>query len=115
MPRKLFTKRTLTIALSALLAIALLAGPRTRGVRTDRLTSVSTIRVPNRGIQPQVIVDGKGVLHMIYFSGDQGHGDLSYVRSMDQGATFSSAVKVNSHPGSAIAARQHPRGAYRAW
>jgi len=50
------------------------------------------------------MVDDKGVLHMVYFSGDQGHGDLYYVRSMDQGATFSSPLKANSHPGSAIAA-----------
>jgi hypothetical protein len=113
MQRERFAKRTLTIAVLGLLAIALLAGPRTGVARTDHMNSVSTIRVPNGGIQPQVMVDGKGVLHMVYYSGDQGHGDLYYVRSVDQGATFSSAFKVNSHPGSAIAAG-NIRGAHLA-
>jgi hypothetical protein len=40
---------------------------------------------------------------MIYFTGEPGHGDLQYVRSLDHGATFSSPIQVNSHPGSAMA------------
>lgn len=64
---------------------------------------VTTLRVPNGGIQPQVVVDGKGAVHMIYFSGPPMHGDLFYVRSQDGGATFSNAIQINSQPGSAVA------------
>lgn len=61
------------------------------------------LRVPNGGIQPQVVVDGKGVLHMIYYHGDPRHGDIFYVRSSDEGGTFSRPLRVNSGQGSAIA------------
>src|SRR6516162_1805795 len=101
MQGKRLAKQTLTIAISGLVGIALLGGSNTRTTESHTV-SVHTIRVPHAGIQPQVMVGGKGVLHMVYFSGDQGHGDLYYVRSLDQGATFSRALKVNSHPGSAI-------------
>jgi len=59
--------------------------------------------VPDGGIQPQALVDGRGVLHLLYFSGEPRAGDLFYVRSTDFGATFSTPVKVNSQSGSAIA------------
>jgi hypothetical protein len=64
--------------------------------------TVSVVRVPNSGIQPQAI-ERDGVLHLIYFSGDAQHGDLFYVRSKDLGKTFSVPIRVNSQPGSAIA------------
>ncbi|MEO7788629.1 MAG: hypothetical protein ABIX28_03560 [Vicinamibacterales bacterium] len=60
-------------------------------------------RVPRSGIQPEAVVDAKGVLHLIYFSGLPAGGDLYYVRSSDFGVTFSAAVRINSQPGSAIA------------
>jgi hypothetical protein len=63
---------------------------------------VTVLRVPLGGIQPQVAIDAAGTVHLIYFRGDPGHGDLFYVRSRD-GATFSEPVPVNSQPGSAIA------------
>jgi len=65
---------------------------------------VTLTRVPDGGIQPQVMVDAGGVVHMVYYKGDPGHGDLYYVRSRDGGATFSAPLRVNSQPGSAIAA-----------
>jgi len=65
---------------------------------------VSIVRVPQGGIQPEAVVDSRGVLHLLYFTGDAGAGDLFYVRSSDSGSTFSPPVRVNSQPGSAIAA-----------
>ena len=62
------------------------------------------IRVPNGGIQPQAAMDEKGTIHLVYFSGDPMQGDLFYVTSTDDGATFSQPRRVNSQPGSAIAA-----------
>lgn len=64
---------------------------------------VRTVRVPGGGIQPQVVVEG-GAVHLVYFQGEAGGGDLFYVRSGDEGRTWSAPVRVNSQPGSAVAA-----------
>ncbi len=80
------------IALSALALAAVCGGT----------PQVSSIRVPNGGIQPQV-VEQDGIVHLLYFSGEPEHGDLSYVQSRDYGRTFSPPLKVNSNPGSAMA------------
>jgi hypothetical protein len=65
--------------------------------------SVVMVRVPHNGIQPEAVVDERGTLHLLYFAGEPGAGDLFYVRSNDYGETFSTPVRVNSQPGSAIA------------
>ncbi len=65
---------------------------------------VEVARVPNDGIQPEVAVDAKGTLHMVYLAGEPASADVFYVRSTDSGRTFSPAVRVNSQAGSAIAA-----------
>ena len=41
------------------------------------------LRVPNHGIQPQVAVDAEGTVHLLYFKGDPGAGDVFYARSKD--------------------------------
>ena len=64
---------------------------------------VRLVRVPNGGVQPQTAVDAKGTIHLLYYSGDWKHGDLFYVKSSDNGTTFSEPVRVNSEAGSAIA------------
>jgi hypothetical protein len=69
----------------------------------DAQNRIRLHRVPNGGIQPQVAFDDKRILHLVYYSGDAYHGDLFYVRSQDGGATFTSALPINSG-GSAIAA-----------
>jgi hypothetical protein len=60
--------------------------------------------VPAGGLQPQAAVDSKGGLHLVYYLGDAGHGDLFYVQSKDAGRSFSNPIRVNSQEGSAIAA-----------
>jgi hypothetical protein len=72
-------------------------------VRGDQPTVVAILRVPNGGIQPQVTVDARGVVHLIYFSGDPRAGDIFYVRSTDGGMVFSRPLQVNTRPASAIA------------
>jgi hypothetical protein len=54
-------------------------------------------------MQPQVAVDGHGVVHLIYLKGDPAHCDIVYTKSADDGATWSEPLKVNSQSGSAIA------------
>jgi hypothetical protein len=64
---------------------------------------VRVLRTPDRGLQPQALVDGKGALHLLYIKGNPEAGDLFYVRKAAGAARFSSPVKVNSQTGSAIA------------
>ncbi|HLU46506.1 MAG TPA: hypothetical protein VK116_00430, partial [Planctomycetota bacterium] len=64
---------------------------------------VKVIRVPDGGIQPEVVRDDEGVVHMIYFSGDAKAGDVFYTRSKDDGASFRPPLRVNSQAKSVIA------------
>ena len=65
---------------------------------------VTLVKIPNKGVQPDVVLDTKNVLHLVYLTGEPGAADVHYVRSADFGRTFSSPLKVNSQTGSAIAA-----------
>jgi hypothetical protein len=61
------------------------------------------LRTPDGGIQPQAVIDSTGVLHLIYFKGDAGNGDIFYVKQAAGQERFSAPIRVNSQPGSAIA------------
>lgn len=65
-------------------------------------TPVTLVRLPDAGIQPQVAVDARGRLHVIYFRGEAAHGDLIYARLDDRGR-FSAPLQVNTQPGAALA------------
>ena len=66
--------------------------------------TVTEVRVPDGGIQPQAAVSTDGILHLVYYKGEARGGDLFYVTSRDFGKTFSTPIAVNSEPGSAISA-----------
>ncbi len=67
-------------------------------------TAVTLMRTPHGGIQPQAAVDGRGVLHLIYFQGAPNHGDIFYVhKPLGTDSPFSAPLRVNSTPQSAIA------------
>jgi len=53
---------------------------------------VRVVHLPEGALVPDVMMDSAGVLHMVYGLGD----DAWYVRSADNGRTFSSPVKVNT-------------------
>lgn len=80
--------------------ILLLAGAPGRAADSNR---VVLVRVPGQGIQPEALVDARGIMHVLYFAGEPSAGDLFYVRSANDGQSFSTPVRVNSQPGSAIA------------
>ena len=65
---------------------------------------VAVVRVPNGGIKPSAAVDDAGALHLVYFKGDTTGGDAFYVTSRDGGATWSTALRVNSQPRSVLGA-----------
>ena len=64
---------------------------------------VDLVRVPDGGMQPEVTVDRSGILHMVYLAGEPAAANVLYVRSSDEGQTFSRAIRVNSQDGSATA------------
>ena len=64
-------------------------------------TDVTLLRVPAGGIQPRV-VQGDGVLHLLYYAGENTSGNLFYTTSRDNAATFGEPVRVNSQAGSAL-------------
>jgi hypothetical protein len=64
---------------------------------------VNVIRTPDQGIQPQAVVDKSGVLHLIYFKGKSGGGDVFYCRRAPGQEEFSKPLRVNSRSGSVIA------------
>lgn len=72
------------IPLAVLLSLAV-------DVRAD----VQTVRVPQGGLIPEVVLDAKGTLHMVYGTGGQ-PGNAMYVQSTDGGKTFSRPVQINS-------------------
>jgi len=87
------------------LAISLfVAAPGLPGAEPPDTEKIKLIRVPNGGIQPQVALDDRGTVHLIYYTGDSKAGDIYYVTSSDGGNTFSAPLRVNSVPESAIAA-----------
>jgi hypothetical protein len=68
-----------------------------------RDSDVQTIRVPPGGVQPQAVVDSKGVTHLVYLKGDPAGADVEYVWKGPNDARFSEPIRVNDQPGSAIA------------
>ncbi len=97
----------LTLAALALTTVALAApvkraatGTATKPQTGDR---VKLVRAPEGGLQPQTAVDSAGTLHLIYFKGEPGSGDIYHVRKAVGQADFSPPLRVNSQPGSAIA------------
>ena len=72
------------------------------GAANTAQPSINLLRVPDSGIQPQ-IVERDGIDHLLYFTGDAQKGDLNYGVSRDYGKTFSRPIRVNSEPGTAMA------------
>ena len=92
----IITRREVAITAAGLF-LRSAASPKTSRER------VKLLRVPNNGIQPQLIAAPRGPLHLVYYSGDPRAGDIYYVRSSDAAGTWSAPLKVNDS-GSAIAA-----------
>lgn len=61
-------------------------------------------RVPDSGIQPQVVIDPRGAVHLLYFKGDAMGGDVYYARKESGQKSFSSPIQANSTAGSVIVA-----------
>jgi hypothetical protein len=69
----------------------------------DSEARVVVLKTPDGGIQPQAAIDREGTIHLLYFRGDPYHGDLFYTRRETDAEHFTTPVRVNSQPGTAVA------------
>ena len=93
------------IAISLMLAFAAGTAIAMHSSRANSpaMPTITLLRTPREGIQPQTMLDRKGVLHMIYFKGDASAGDIEYVWGKPDGKNFSKPIRVNSDSSSAVA------------
>jgi hypothetical protein len=94
-----FLYRPLFLALGLLLAGANVY----RTPRAATPPAVTVQRTPDGGIQPQVVKDSKGGVHLLFFKGDPGQGDLYYSKLPPGKSAFTPPLRVNRRPGTAIA------------
>jgi hypothetical protein len=97
------TLHRLKILLTVAAVIAAVAFVYSETTEAPRVPQVKLLRTPGGGIQPQTALDSRGVLHMIYFTGDAAAGNIEYVRRAPGANAFSRPIRVNSQPGSALA------------
>jgi len=93
--------RATRTAVALISALIFFLGVELTAAESER---IKLIRTPDYGIQPQAAVDSKGVVHLIYYKGEGGGGDLFYVRQEPEKESFSKPIQVNSRPKSAMAA-----------
>lgn len=89
----------LSSAVRSLILTFLILSPLTRALAAG----VVTQRTPDSGIQPQLVRDADGRLHLLYYTGPTGGGDLFYARTTPGRRDFATPTRVNSESGSAIA------------
>lgn len=65
--------------------------------------TVHILRTPDGGVQPDAVLDAHGVLHIVYLKGDPAACDVFYARRPAGESRFSTPLRVNSQPGSAVA------------
>ncbi len=66
-------------------------------------TDVLLERVPEDGVQPQIVTTSDGTLHLVYLKGDPRGGDVRYVTKKSGASTWSKPININSTSGSAVA------------
>src|ERR1051326_5945984 len=98
----ILTRTTMWMAILVALA-AVLPGPAEVRHQAAQSKKVTLLRTPDKGIQPQVVVDDKGVVHLIYFKGAPRGGNIFYVHSDNGGGNFSKPRRINEQTDSVIA------------
>jgi hypothetical protein len=77
--------------------------PGLEPIVTRQSTELETLRVSGDGYQPQAVADAQGAVHLVYFQGEPGSGDLFYLHRPAGQTQFSAPIRINSLRGSAIA------------
>ena len=65
--------------------------------------SVQTERVPERGVQPQVVAGGDGTLHLVFLKGAASGADVRYATRKKSESSWGPAITVNSDANTAVA------------
>jgi hypothetical protein len=68
-----------------------------------RAGSVTLINVHEKGVQPQALVDGKGVLHLVYLAGPTGKSDIFHTTFDSKTKRFGKVQQVNHTHGNGMA------------
>jgi hypothetical protein len=97
------TSKRLTLGLSMVLASLIPAPAIPAASLFNGKPAVSLFRTPGGGIQPQAVRDQRGAVHLLYFKGEPGNGDLYYSKLLPGKKDFSAPLRVNTQRGSAIA------------
>jgi hypothetical protein len=90
------------VSLTNSILIGLLATATAPGADT-KPPDVEVVAIPGGGVQPQAIVDGSGVIHLVFLRGEAGASDVYYASRKPGEPAFGTPIRVNSEPGSAIA------------
>jgi hypothetical protein len=90
-----------TSSFACLFALIITVVPCAARADVERVQVVST---PDKGEVPDAEIDSSGTIHLAYVVGE----DALYVKSCDDGKTFSQPLRVNSDPGTV-----HPPHSYR--
>src|SRR5579872_4230394 len=102
------TSLTLALILSFGVATGNRAVAQPKAVKKKTATpkkdqEAALVRVPDRGLQPQAMVDPEGTLPLILLADEPAAANVYYVKKPAGSDTFSKPIRVNSQPGSAIA------------
>lgn len=92
---------SLMLAVSVMAAKA--AAKHSNHASSPAMPTITLLRTPHEGIQPQTVLDHRGVLHMIYFKGNASGGDVEYISRKPDQKDFGPPIRVNSEPGDAVA------------
>jgi len=97
-PLALLRERAFSPYMKTLFAAALLALATSAFGAEVRLQ-----RAPDGALQPQAVMDARGVLHLVYLKGEPKECDVLYARRNAGKTEFGPPLRVNSQPGSAVA------------
>ncbi|MDB6117507.1 MAG: hypothetical protein JWO08_1288 [Verrucomicrobiaceae bacterium] len=65
--------------------------------------TVRTERVPEGGVQPQIVAGNVGILHLVYLTGEPHAADARYASKKPDSSSWSEPITVNSEPHTAVA------------
>jgi hypothetical protein len=85
-----------------ILLIVAVCGSGARAESAIRVVSAPAAQ-GQRAVQPRIVVDNAGTVHLIYFSGDPAAGNVFYSNMKAGAGEFSAPVRVNTEADSAVA------------
>jgi hypothetical protein len=101
-PGRIWLGGAVVLALGAALGCRTLVGEGAQAAPGSSARGIELLKTPNGGLQPQAVVDSRGVAHLVYLKGEPAACDIFYQRRAGNG-DWSAPLRVNSRPNGAIA------------